>query len=231
MGVYFRDPAGDGSSGTTEIMYLDYDSPKRSRTREEPGRLARWLMKPVGWPAWLIYLPIWSYGLCDCRLPPVWEDDTSIRAFAAFALSIPLMARILVVMVLRVVYERQVEPLSPFRRRATQLIGCLSLLVPLLVAVRAPLAIGFIMSYAAMNRIHSWALAHPGGHLPDQRIGVYWAEDITATKTGVSFRVCGWPGLYGSRSGFASGGCLPDGTGEPQVTMSDPLWQAWGWDY
>jgi hypothetical protein len=107
-----------------------------------------------------------------------------------------------------------------------------AMLIPVCVCAQLPLAAGFWLSRPAMNRLHHWALRHPGGHLPDQCVGVYWAEEITATRDGVSFRVCGTSDPYGSRSGFFSGRSGPrDGTAGQHWPTADPLWQAWGYDY
>jgi hypothetical protein len=100
-----------------------------------------------------------------------------------------------------------------------------------ILAMQIPMEIGFLLSRPAMNGIRQWALLHPNGRLPPQRIGVYWADGITATPDGVRFRVCGSTGQHGSRSGFASGSTA-DEIKEADVWATwDPTWKAWGWDY
>jgi len=134
----------------------------------------------------------------------------------------PLVIRIFLYYAMRHRHPPQAASL-PGGGARTVLMFVFAILLPLIIFGQVPLAVGFALSRLSMNKIHQSAVLHPGGHLPAQRMGLYWAEDITATATGVHFRVYGWPGRYGSRSGFSSGNINPTAELEEEWSTSDPL--------
>jgi hypothetical protein len=172
---------------------------------------------------------MWIAAVFYTRRPPNWDDEVVLWCIPIALLDSLLVARIMIRFALLHHHHRHDESPKVVRDGLMMLIA---LVLPLCIYMRLPLAIGFAISRPAMNRVHEWAIRHPGGHLPAQWIGVYWAEDITPTADGVSFRVWGTAGKYGSRSGFVSGRAgPPDGVAGREWPTSDHLWKTWGYDY
>lgn len=208
-------------------MPLDYASP-RSAGRG-PGPFTRFLLRPLHRVVIIAFALMWIAAVFYTRRPPNWDDEVVRWCIPIALLDCLLAARILIRFALLHYHQRHEESPKVVRDGLMMLAA---LLLPVGIYTQLPLAIAFAISRPAMNRVHQWAIGHPGGQLPAQWIGVYWAEDITATADGVSFRVWGAAGKYGSRSGFVSGKAgPPDGVAERGWPTSDRLWKTWGYDY
>jgi hypothetical protein len=72
----------------------------------------------------------------------------------------------------------------------------------ILVISDGALALAFAASKPAMNRLAAFAAANPSAPLPDQWVGLFYAEDIRRIGGGICFRVTG---DRSDGSGFANG--------------------------
>ncbi|MBP7937779.1 MAG: hypothetical protein KA354_24330 [Phycisphaerae bacterium] len=118
---------------------------------------------------------------------------------------------------------------SPYPRRTMRwFVPPVALLLTVVALVtRLPLRTGFGLSRGGLDRLaKSAASVRPGSTLPNQRIGLYWAESIEAFPGGVRFAVRGAGFL--DRNGFAYPPSSPPlRMGEDYYRPINGQWYTW----
>ncbi|HEX2973933.1 MAG TPA: hypothetical protein VHP11_16490 [Tepidisphaeraceae bacterium] len=189
--------------------------PQRPETMNLSGRamggLARWLVRPVGWPTHLLVLWAIAYPAWEWRRPGGIFDAQLSGVLLWLLVTLIWLGRLAVRHIVAGIYDRPKSELT--RAWGHWLVAPILLTLWILVPNDLPQRIAFAYSRPALDRFVAQVMANPAAMTGVHRVGLYWVSVDGIIDGGVLlFTGCGY---NASRCGFAY---FPDG---PSKMMSD----------
>ena len=173
------------------------------------GNIARWFLKPIGWPSHLLagvaaLLALWG------AMPPGGYSGTAVLSIGVWLLVILIWAGRAIIRLIVAKRRQEVETLpggwKPWIVAPLLLLGTW-----LVLYLQLPFYAGFLLSRGAMERSARQAMsasARPSFQ-PPQRIGLYWTRGPEATPWGMKFGVNGAGFLETDGFAYSSHGTPP----------------------
>jgi hypothetical protein len=210
---------------------FDPADPRTMRTPRSPGKVAQFLLKPPGWPTHLIVGLTASASIFSGAAPGSGYVIPSTLSFALWIIIIPAwVVRVFLCLCLRE-YFREDSVLGPFYIQRWIVTPILLGVVVLLLAFQIPLYAAFWVSRSAMDSLAQEVVSGANSSPTPKWVGLFYADDIKKTNTGMRFRVPG-ASLIDLHGFTWSNTQLPqsDANGNGYLKLDDH-WYTWNTSY